>query len=224
MKTFLSIGSGPGIGLATAERFARDGFRIILSARNETKTNELAGQLRAKGHRVEVRAVDAAEPSSIAALVGQVESEFAGLDVLHFNAASMRKATLADQPRETFNHDLAVNIGGALVAAQAAASNMIARGSGSILFTGGGFALQPHPDYLSLSIGKAGIRALAQGIFEPSQKNGVHVATVTVAGLVMSRKDADAVAEQFWQLHSQPAGSWQVEIVYTPVGQEQRSG
>jgi hypothetical protein len=47
---------------------------------------------------------------------------------------------------------------------------VIERGSGSILFTGGGFGLQPHPDYLSLSIGKAGIRALAQGIFEPFQE------------------------------------------------------
>ena len=189
-----------------------------MSARNETKTKELAGQLEAKGHKVGVRTVDAAEPSSVAALVSQVESEFAGIDVLHFNAASLRKATLADQPRDTFNYDLAVNIGGAMVAAQAAAPHMIARGSGSILFTGGGFGLQPHPDFLSLSIGKAGIRALAQGIFGPFREKGVHVATVTVAGLVMNSKDANAVAEQFWQLHSQPAGSWQVELVYTPAG------
>jgi NAD(P)-dependent dehydrogenase (short-subunit alcohol dehydrogenase family) len=132
------------MGLARAGRFAGEGFRIILSARNETKTKELAGQLEAKGHKVGVRTVDAAEPSSIAALVSQVESQFAGIDVLHFNAASLRKATLADQPRETFNYDLAVNIDGAMVAAQAAAPNMIARGSGSILFTGGGFGLQPH--------------------------------------------------------------------------------
>ncbi|MET4023788.1 SDR family NAD(P)-dependent oxidoreductase [Bradyrhizobium sp. S3.2.12] len=217
MKTFLSIGTGPGIGLATAERFAGEGFRVVLSARNETKIKELAGQLEAKGHKVGVRTVDAAEPSSVAALVSQIESEFAAIDVLHFNAASLRKATLADQPRETFNYDLAVNIGGAMVAAQAAAPHMIARGSGSILFTGGGFGLQPHPDFLSLSIGKAGIRALARGIFGPFREKGVHVATVTVAGLVMNSKDANAVAEQFWQLHSQPAGSWQVETVYTPA-------
>ena len=111
-----------------------------------------------------------------------------------------------------------MNIGGAMVAAQAAGPKMIARGSGSILFTGGGFGLHPHPDFLSLSIGKAGIRALAHGIFAPFQEQGVHVATVTVAGLVMNAKDANAVAEQFWQLHSQPAGSWQVETVYTPAG------
>jgi short-subunit dehydrogenase len=212
------------MGMATAERFAREGFRVVLSARSETKTKELARQLEAKGHKVGVRTVDAAEPSSVAALVSQVESEFAGIDVLHFNAASLRKATLADQPRETFKYDLAVNIGGAMVAAQAAAPHMIARGSGSMLFTGGGFGLRPHPDFLSLSIGKAGIRALAQGIFEPFREKGVHVATVTVAGLVMNSKDANAVAEQFWQLHSQPVGSWQVETVYTPAGSEPGNG
>jgi short-subunit dehydrogenase len=95
---------------------------------------------------------------------------------------------------------------------------MIARGSGTILFTGGGFGVHPHPDFVSLSIGKAGIRALTHAIFDPFQQKGVHVATVTVAGLVTNRKDANAVAEQFWQLHSQPAGSWLVETVYTPAG------
>ena len=34
MKTFLSIGSGPGMGFATAERFAREGFQVVLSARD----------------------------------------------------------------------------------------------------------------------------------------------------------------------------------------------
>ena len=218
MKTFLSIGAGPGMGLATAERFAREGFQVVLSARNEGKTKELAGQLKAKGHKAEVRTVDAGDPASVAALVSEVEGAFGGIDVLHFNAASMRKATLADQPRDTFNSDLAVNIGGAMAAVQAAAPKMTARGSGSVLLTGGGFALHPQPDYLSLSVGKAGIRALAQGIFETFRDKGVHVATVTVAGFVATAKDANAVAEHFWQLHSQPSGAWEVEVAYTPEG------
>ena len=69
MKTFLSIGAGPGMGLATAERFAREGFRIVLSARNAGKTDALAGDLRAKGHTVETRTVEAGDPDSVAALV-----------------------------------------------------------------------------------------------------------------------------------------------------------
>lgn len=217
MKTFLSIGSGPGMGLATAERFAREGFRVILSARSTTTIQSLADLIKAKGYTVEIRTVDASDPASVAALVSQVETESGGIDVLHYNAASMRKATLAEQPAETFNTDLAVNIGGAQAAAKAAAPAMLARDSGSILLTGGGFALQPSPDYLSLSIGKAGIRALAHGLFETFKAKGVHVATVTVAAFVdPGSKDAEAVADMFWQLHSQPRDSWTAEATYSP--------
>ncbi|MDR7037680.1 short-subunit dehydrogenase [Methylobacterium sp. BE186] len=219
MKTFLSIGAGPGMGLETAERFAREGFRLVLSARNGAKTQDLADHLKAKGHTVEVRTVDAGDASSVNSLVQGVESDFGGIDVLHYNAATMRQASLADQPRDTFNSDLAVNIGGAMAAAQSVAPKMAERRSGSILLTGGGFGVQPHPDYLSLSIGKAGIRALAQGLFESFREKGIHVATVTVAGFVNAgSEDAKAVGEQFWQFHSQPAGSWEVEVVYTPKG------
>jgi short-subunit dehydrogenase len=216
MKTFLSIGSGPGMGLATAERFAKEGFLVVLSARNASRTQQLAHQLKDKGYQAEVRSVDTSDPASVSALVAEVENQFGKIDVLHYNAASMRKATVDEQPAETFNSDLAVNIGGALAAAKAAAPAMLKRGSGSILLTGGGFALQPSPDYLSLSIGKAGIRALAQGLFEPLKAQGVHVATVTVAAFVdPGSKDADAVAEHFWQLHSQPEGQWTVEATYS---------
>lgn len=94
---------------------------------------------------------------------------------------------------------------------------MIERGAGTILLTGGDFALHPHPDYLSLSIGKAGIRALAQGLFESFKEKEVHVATVTVAGFVdPASQDANTVADQFWQLHSQPKEAWTVEAVYAP--------
>lgn len=217
MKTFLSIGSGPGIGLATAERFAKEGFQIILSARNEGKTRELADRLRAKGYEVAVWKVDASDPASVASLVSEVEECFGAIDVLHYNVAAMRKATLAEQPLDTFVGDLAVNIGGALVAAQVAAPKMSERGSGTILLTGGGFALEPNPEYLSLSIGKAGIRALAQGLFENFKDKGIHVATVTVGAYVATgSKDAEAVAEHFWQLHTQPKGSWTPEVKYAP--------
>jgi len=217
MKTFLSIGTGPGMGIATAERFAKEGFRIVLSARNEARTRALADQLKSKGYTADVRTVDAGEAGSVATLIAGVERDFGAIDVLHYNAASMRKATLTEQPAETFNSDLAVNIGGAQAAIKAVAGKMIEKGSGSVLLTGGGFALFPHPDYLSLSIGKAGIRALARGLFESFENNGVHIATVTVAGFVdPGSRDAEAVAEEFWQLHRQPKGSWTVETTYTP--------
>jgi NAD(P)-dependent dehydrogenase (short-subunit alcohol dehydrogenase family) len=218
MKTFLSIGAGPGMGFTTAERFAREGFQIVLAARGVTKTQQLADKLKSRGHPAEARTVDSGNPESVAKLVAEVEKQYGSIDVLHYNAASLRKATLAEQPRNTFIDDLAVNIGGALVAAQAVAPKMEERKSGAILLTGGGFALAPNADYLSLSIGKAGIRTLAISLFEPFRKKGIHVATVTVAALVSPEsKEAASVAEHFWRLYNQPKDAWTAEAHYGPA-------
>jgi NAD(P)-dependent dehydrogenase (short-subunit alcohol dehydrogenase family) len=216
MKTFLSIGSGPGMGYATAERFAREGFQIVLSARHPGRTQELANRLRTKGYRVDIRTVDAADPESIAALINEVQREFGPIEVLHYNAASIRKATVAEQLQATFNQDLAVNVGGALVATQAVARQMSERGSGTILLTGGGFSLAPNAEYISLSIGKAGLRAMTLGIFESLKQQGIHIATVTVhTAVTPDSKEAEAVAEHFWHLYRQPLGNWTAEVTYS---------
>jgi NADP-dependent 3-hydroxy acid dehydrogenase YdfG len=81
----------------------------------------------------------------------------------------------------SFNEDLTMHIGGALAVTQAMLPTMSQRGVGTILHTGGGFALYPSPEFLSLGIGKAGIRAPALGLFESAKAKGVHIATVTVA-------------------------------------------
>ncbi|SNR84256.1 Short-chain dehydrogenase [Methylobacillus rhizosphaerae] len=215
MKTFLSIGTGPGIGLATAERFAREGFRVILSARRADNTNALVEQLKAKGYTAEALSVDASEPANVAALVATVEQQYGTIDVLHYNAANLRQATLAAQPQDTLVGDLAVNIGGALGAVQAVAPQMTQRRSGTILLTGGGFALFPSADYISLSIGKAGVRTLTLGMFEALKEQGVHVASVTVATFVTpGSKEATDIGEAFWQLHQETAGDWRAEVMY----------
>lgn len=214
MKTFLSIGTGPGMGLATAERFGREGYQVILAARTKEKTEALAAQLVAKGITAVAQTVDAADPASIQNLFKQVAASHGRLDVVHYNAANLRASNVHDQPADTFNSDLAVNIGGALTAAQSTLAALSGHG-GTLLLTGGGFGLAPSPDYLSLSIGKAGIRALALGLFDSARTLGVHVATVTVAAFINpGSKEAQDVAEHFWELHSQPLEAWKAEIIY----------
>jgi short-subunit dehydrogenase len=216
MPTFLSIGSGAGIAYATAERFAKEGFRIVFSARNAGKLQQLAQRLEAKGYKVSARTVNADDPKSVAALITDVERDIGSVDVLHYNVASLRVANIINQPPDTFIPDLAVNIGGALVATQAVLKKMFERRSGSILLTGGGYSLQPSPEHLTLSIGKAGLRALQQALFEPLKQQGVHIASVMVMNSVMpDSKDAEAIGEHFWKLHSQPSGSWTQEVKYS---------
>lgn len=144
-------------------------------------------------------------PEDIAKKVAAIEDD----------AAALRSQTVADQPGATFNADLAVNIGGALSAVKAVAPAMAARKAGTILLTGGGFGLEPNPDFLSLSIGKAGIRALALGQFEPFRAQGVHIASVTVVAQIKpGSTEATAVGEHFWQLHTQAPDAWTPEATY----------
>ncbi len=93
MKTFLSIGSGPGIGFETAVRFAREGYRVVLTSRNADNLNALANRLKAINAQVETRKVDASDPASVADLLNEIEDTFGAIDVLHYNAANLRQAT-----------------------------------------------------------------------------------------------------------------------------------
>jgi len=75
----------------------------------------------------------------------------------------------------------------------------------------------PVPDVTSLSLGKAGVRALTELLATRFGPSGVHVATVTVAGAVApgTAFDPDDIAELYWRLHAQPADAWEREVLYT---------
>ncbi|WP_430252422.1 SDR family oxidoreductase [Neorhizobium sp. DAR64860/K0K1] len=215
MKTFVSIGSGPGIGIATAERFAKEGFRVVLTSRDQSRLEDQAARLREAGYAVETMTADAGDLASIQRVIAETESRFGSVDVMHFNSASMHQDTIETQAPETFVPDLAINIGAALAAVQEASRGMLARGEGSLLLTGGVFGVTPNPDYLSLSIGKAGIRAMTLGLFENFRERGVHIASVTVGTLVAAGSTASQeIADAFWALHDQPKDSWTAEVSY----------
>ena len=215
MKTFLSIGSGPGIGLATAERFAREGYRVVLTSRNQTYVAEQVKALTLAGHPAAARHVDAGDIASVVNLVNEAESQFGSIDVLHFNSAAIHDGTVETQPVEDFVQDLTINIGAGFAAIKGALPGMAARKQGTLLLTGGALARSPHPDYLSLSVGKAGVLGLAQGLFAALKNQGVHIATVTVGTAVApNSRAAREIAELFWTLHAQAHADWTPEAVY----------
>lgn len=88
---------------------------------------------------------------------------------------------------------------------------MLGRGSGSVLLTGGGLALAPHPGYLSISLGKAHLRAVAQGLSDGFRGRAA-CRHRNVAGFVSPGPNTQAIADAFWTLHAQP---WKARTVWT---------
>ncbi len=220
MSTYLLIGAGPGIGLATARRFAAQGYRVVLAARNIERLQRFVAQLQREGHTAAAERVDASNPTAVAALVQRIGSD---LSVLHYNAGilhynslgEIQARSLESESVESIISDTQINLVSAMAAARAAVPLFADRAGVSILFTGGGFGIQPTGDFLTLSVGKAGIRATALALFEPLRRRGIHVGTVTVSRLVgPDSTEALEVANAFWELHTQSPEAWVPEIVY----------
>ena len=225
-RVCLVAGVGPGIGSAVAQRFAREGFAIALLARRERELAEHARHLEAHGGTALAVPVDLGDAEAVAAAVARAEQALGGVEVAIYNASLWRPADPMTLPIATFQYDLAVSATGALAVAQAVYPGMRARGHGSLLFTGGGLAL--HPAYgsevPSLTAGKSALRGLVLAMASRLAADGIHVATITVAGLVARGTELDPalIAEDFWALHSQPRGQWDAELVLprrsTPAG------
>ncbi|MGB0091629.1 MAG: hypothetical protein WBP81_03735, partial [Solirubrobacteraceae bacterium] len=90
-------------------------------------------------------------------------------------------------------------------------------GIGTVLFTSGGFADHPVPALASLSMGKAALRSAATLIAAGVREDGIHAATITIAGSVVRGTpfDPDNIAELFWTAHTDPTDAWQTEYRFT---------
>lgn len=220
-KTLLIIGSGPGIGLATAQRFASEGYEIVLSSRNLQNLQAQSEKLNTYGIQATLEVVDANDPAQVDNLVSRLAKD-SRLTVL-YNAGVLRydevgnlkPMTLIDHSREQLESDININLTSALVAVRAAEIGMSLKNEGSVFITGGGFGINSSPDFLPLSIGKAGIRALVNGMFEPFKAKGIQIGTVTVSKLINpDSQESRDVADIFWEMESSPKDAWVWERVY----------
>jgi short-subunit dehydrogenase len=134
-----------------------------------------------------------------------------------YNAALLDPGEILDTTvaRLRTAHD--VDVVGAVVAAQVATPALRTAGTGTLLFTSGGFADHPVPALATLSIGKAGMRSAATLIAAGVKEYGIHAATITIAGSVVrgTAFDPDTIAELFWTAHTDPTDAWQTEYRFT---------
>jgi NAD(P)-dependent dehydrogenase (short-subunit alcohol dehydrogenase family) len=219
MKHLLLIGAGPGVGAAVARRFGREGFRATLISRGDA-AEKVAGGLRDEGMSVSPLVSDVGDLDGFRATLHELYDGPDAPGVLVYNASALVPdgilTSTVDHLRETYDVDV---IGG-VVAAQIAAPVMRAAGSGTILFTGGGFADVPIPAFATISMGKAALRAAATLIADEVGGDGVHAASVTIVGQVAPGTpfDPDNIAELFWAAHTNGPEEWLAEYRFEPTG------
>lgn len=215
-QTCAVVGAGPGIGLAVARRFAREGFRIALVARRAEALNGYVEALRASGITAAGYAADLAELDTLPAVFARLATELGAPDVLIYNAVAVTRGTPSELPPAQLLRDLTVSVVAAMSCAQQVLPAMRERGRGTILLTGGGFALNAYPPMTSLAVGKAALRNLAWNLAVELEPHGIRATTVTILGEVKDGTlfDPERVAESYWRLHAQTTRPWSRELVY----------
>ncbi len=202
-RTAVIIGAGPGLGNHIAAEFGCEGFRVVLIARRENVLKGYVRELNSRGIEADYRVADCSDNGSIKSAISDIQKNYGCVDVLLYNAISERKGTPIDLSPEELLERYQVDVVGALCASQQVIPAMKERKNGTILFTGGGFALDPDPNFLSVSVNKAALRSLAVAMNKELADDGIFVGIVNIKGHIGSdeKYSPENVAKLFYRMY-----------------------
>lgn len=225
----LITGVGPGLGAALARRFAREGFGVGLVARSADFVESLAGELSATGSTAVGVTADVSRPDKAAAAVSEVRARLGPVGILIHNASSAISEGLLGTSPEAFEQAWRVAALGGFVCARETAADMLAAGSGAMLFTGATSSVRGG-GWLAFSSAKFAVRGLVQSLARELWPRGVHVAHVVIDGLIRAPGDTGSgspeesepaldpnhIAEAYWRLATQDRSAWTLELDVRP--------
>ena len=201
MKTIIVIGAGRGLGNAVAEKFGREGFRVVLVARNEEHLKSYAEDFRAKGLEAVTRRADASDFAGVAEVFREITEQYGTPDVVFYNAG----ITLPDEniDAKTLVERYAVDTAGAYNVIKLADTPDFAQKNGAVLITNGIFAVYPHAGYLPLSMDKAALRAMILALSPVYKEKGIFIGSVRIGGVIGSTEHfmPANIANEFWKLY-----------------------
>ena len=220
-------GAGPGLGRALAQRFIQGGMRVALLARDAARLTALAASI---GPEARPLACDLTDPDAVHTAFDQVDRELGTPQCVIFNAGTYRPGTVLETTPQDFMDCWKIGCYAGFLVGQQAARRLVDRGSGSILFTGATASLRGSARFVNLASPKFALRALAQSMARELAPKGVHVAHVIIDGQIRApdrqRPEASgapdaqlepaAIAEAYWQLHTQPRSAWTLELDLRP--------
>jgi NAD(P)-dependent dehydrogenase (short-subunit alcohol dehydrogenase family) len=230
-----------GVGGAIAQKFAREGFFVVLTTRTASNAAALEKTIIEQGGACTTVELDLVSRESISRAFATIRTNVGDPDVLVYNAGYLEgrdlpadKELLEHVPVEILETAQHIAVRGPFLVAQEVLPAMRKRGAGSFLISNNSSSLRGRKRMTgqSLYYPRVMMRTLAQVLTEEYSEHGVHVANVVIDGLIDSpgtraleraRKNPEVVmnpvkiADAFYYLHTQDKSCWTHELQLTPA-------
>lgn len=217
-KTIVIVGAGPGVGMAVAQRFGVEGFKVGLIARNSEKLAGLVKDLQAQGIEAAAFTADVCDRVGLCAALKQAIARFGAIDVLEYSPTPTGDSLKSPKNMTEDNEQFHLNLGvlGAITAVNTALPAMQGRHNAAILFTTAVSAQYPVTFTASFGVAAGATLNYARVLNQDLAADGIYVGIVSIAGLVVQRgKDhgvspnkglsliaAQDIADLHWDLYT----------------------
>ena len=233
------IGAGDFIGSAIARRFAAGGYTVFAGRRTAEKLETLKKDIEAAGGSCVARGLDARNEEDVTKFLKEADAH-APLEVVVINPGANVQFPILETTERVFRKVWEMACYAGFLAGRESARLMLARGKGTILFTGATASLRGGTGYAAFSSAKAGLRNVAQSMARELGPKNIHVAHLIIdAGVdtafVRDRikaagrdpdalppdtlMDPESVANAYWYLHGQSRDGWTFELDLRPYGE-----
>ena len=236
----MPVGVRWGVGGAISQKFAKEGFFVVLTTRTSANASALENAIREQGDESMIVELDLVSSESISTAFAQIRDQAGDPDVLVYNAGYLEgrdlppeKELLEHMPVEIFETAQHIASRGPFLVAKEVLPAMRGRGEGTFLISNNAMSLRGRKRQTgqSLYYPRVMMRTLAQVLTEEYSEHGVHVANVVIDGLIDSPgtralpiaqqqpeiiMNPVKIAEAFYYLHTQDKSCWTHELQLTP--------
>ncbi|MFF3256095.1 SDR family NAD(P)-dependent oxidoreductase [Actinacidiphila glaucinigra] len=192
-KVIAIFGAGSGLGTALARRFGNQGFRVALVARRVDRLQSIVDELAAEKIEAEAFPVDLFDPANATTTVDAIKNRFGRIDVVSYQplpggTAFVPATELSSEQLSRYVNLLLLS---PVAIANAVLPEMIERGDGGFIVTGGFTAAEPQPYISGIGPAMAGIRNFIYSLHGEVADSGVYAGVATLSALI---KDSESYA------------------------------
>jgi NAD(P)-dependent dehydrogenase (short-subunit alcohol dehydrogenase family) len=222
-KVVVICGVGIGVGRSLSLMMAKEGAKLALAARTESRLNAIADEVRATGAEVLAAPTDIAKKEDCKAFVERAMAAYGKIDVLvNLAFAGVRRGPVLDyteEDLEMWRRAMETGAYGTMLMCHYTAPHMVAAGSGAIVNISSLSSRHGYKDRSDWAAGKAGINILSQTLCDELGPHGIRVNVVAPGHIWTEGLKAvyENLAKVYGRTYEEELALWLEEIALRRV-------